>query len=85
MMFSVAKSCAEGCVGVVLTGMGRDGTVGLKEIRAAGGVTFAQDAESCVVYGMPKSAVEAGVVDHQMRLETMAEAVNQLLIRQKGP
>jgi len=79
MMASVAKVAGKHCLGVVLTGMGRDGTEGLKAIRAAGGKTFAQDAESCVVYGMPKSVVDAGLVDRQLSLPKMAEEINALL------
>ena len=79
MMASVAKMAGKQCVGVVLTGMGRDGTEGLKTIRAAGGKTFAQDADSCVVYGMPKSVVDAGLVDRQLTLAKMAEEINALL------
>ncbi len=81
MMASVARVAAKDCMGVVLTGMGRDGTEGLKGIRAAGGKTFAQDAESCVVYGMPKSAVDAGLVDRQLTLPQMAEEINALLTK----
>ncbi len=83
MMASVAKMAGNQCAGVVLTGMGRDGTAGMKEIRKAGGKTFAQDEKSCVVYGMPKSAVEAGVVDQQLVLSRMAEEINQLAPRRK--
>ncbi|SRR5579871_2249762 len=79
MMASVAKAASKHCLGVVLTGMGRDGTEGLKSIRAVGGKTFAQDAESCVVYGMPKSAVDSGLVDRQLALPQMAEEINALL------
>jgi two-component system chemotaxis response regulator CheB len=79
MMASVAKAAGKQCAGVVLTGMGRDGTSGLKDIHSAGGRTFAQDAESCVVYGMPKAAVESGMVDRQLTLDKMAEEVNALL------
>ncbi len=81
MMESVAAVAAKNCLGVVLTGMGRDGTDGLKAIRAVGGRTFAQDAESCVVYGMPKSAVDAGIVDRQLALPKMAEEINAFLIK----
>ena len=84
MMASVAKVAGHRCLGVVLTGMGRDGTAGLKEIRVAGGKTFAQDEESCVVYGMPKAAVDAGLVDHQLPLSQMAEKINLHLAAQKG-
>ena len=50
--------------GVLLTGMGDDGKMGMTAIQAAGGVTYAQDFDSCVVAGMPQRAVESGVVDH---------------------
>ncbi|MEZ5402316.1 MAG: chemotaxis response regulator protein-glutamate methylesterase [Bryobacteraceae bacterium] len=63
-MESAAASYGGQTRGVVLTGMGNDGTAGLRSIRAAGGVTFAQDAASCVVNGMPQSAIDQGVVDH---------------------
>ena len=72
LMTSVAKTAGSKCAGVVLTGMGRDGTQGLKDIRSVGGVTYAQIAESCVVYGMPKSAMEAGAVSRQLDLVPMA-------------
>jgi two-component system chemotaxis response regulator CheB len=83
MMASVAKLAAGRCLGVVLTGMGRDGTAGLKDIKAAGGKTFAQDEKSCVVYGMPKAAMDAGVVDKQLTLDRMAEEVSSLSNRPK--
>ncbi len=79
MMTSVAKVARKQCLGVVLTGMGRDGTDGLKSIKAVGGKTFAQDAESCVVYGMPKSAVDAKVIDLQLPLAAIANQINTFL------
>jgi len=78
-MQSVAKSAGRHSVGIILTGMGRDGALGLKEIHEAGGKTFAQDSESCVVYGMPKAAVEDGVVDHQLTLREIALETCSLL------
>ena len=59
--------------GVVLTGMGEDGKLGLAAIRAAGGVTYAQEFDSCVVPGMPQRAVENGVVDHVAHPAGIAE------------
>ena len=50
-------------LGVILTGMGKDGVIGLHEISAIGGTIVAQDEETCVVYGMPRAAVEAGIAD----------------------
>lgn len=62
-MQSVAQVCGSRTVGVVLTGMGSDGVLGLVEIRAKGGQTLAQDAATCVIDGMPRRAIERGVVD----------------------
>ena len=63
-MQSAAQIYGAGTKGVLLTGMGDDGTRGLVSIHAKGGQTFAQDAASCAVNGMPRRAVEKGVVDH---------------------
>jgi two-component system chemotaxis response regulator CheB len=63
-MQSAAQIYGARTKGVLLTGMGDDGTRGLVSIRAKGGQTFAQDAASCAVNGMPRRAVEKGVVDH---------------------
>lgn len=60
---SVAKAAGRNAAAAVLTGMGRDGAAGLLAIRNAGGRTFVQDEESCVVYGMPKAAVDAGAAE----------------------
>jgi two-component system chemotaxis response regulator CheB len=62
-------------VAVILTGMGQDGTAGLGAIRRAGGYVIAQDEESSIVWGMPRSAVEAGVVDEVRPLNRIAAAV----------
>ncbi|MBI3544011.1 MAG: chemotaxis protein CheB, partial [Deltaproteobacteria bacterium] len=60
---SVAKHCGAGAVGVILTGMGSDGAEGLLKMKNAGARTIAQSEASCVVFGMPRAAVEAGAVD----------------------
>ena len=75
LMSTVARVYGSRTLGVVLTGMGSDGTEGLRAIRDHGGRTMAEAEESCVIYGMPKSAVEAGVVDESVPLEGMAEAI----------
>ena len=57
---SVARAAGRNAVGVILTGMGADGAKGLKMMRDAGAWTIAQDEESCIVFGMPKEAIDAG-------------------------
>lgn len=75
LMASVAKVYGPRALGVVLTGMGSDGTIGLGAIREAGGRTLAESEESCVIYGMPKAAVDAGVVDRSVPLSGMAAEI----------
>ncbi|HUS65073.1 MAG TPA: chemotaxis response regulator protein-glutamate methylesterase [Kofleriaceae bacterium] len=76
-MRSAAQVFGRRCIGVVMTGMGRDGTEGLKLIKAAGGATLAQDQASSVIYGMPRSAIEGGFVDRVVVLDDLADAVRR--------
>ena len=69
---SVARAVGAKALGVILTGMGRDGAQGLLAMRKAGAPTLGQDESSCVVYGMPKAAFEAGAVAQQLGLEKIA-------------
>jgi two-component system chemotaxis response regulator CheB len=75
---SVAKSAGENAIGVLLTGMGKDGARGLKEMRAAGSRTVAQDEATSVVWGMPGEAVALGAVDDIVPIDEMAEHVRGL-------
>jgi two-component system chemotaxis response regulator CheB len=75
MMESVALAGGKNVLGVLLTGMGKDGAKGMLDIRNQGGYTFAQDEASCVVYGMPKEAVIIGGVDQVVALERMGAAL----------
>lgn len=77
MLFrSVAEAFGDKAVGVILTGMGRDGAEGLLQMRQAGAATLGQDEATCVVYGMPKVAFEIGAVARQLPLHKIrAEAL----------
>jgi two-component system chemotaxis response regulator CheB len=75
MMESVANVGGKNVIGVLLTGMGKDGAKGMLDIKNHGGFTFAQDEASCVVYGMPKEAVAIGGVDQTVELSKMGDAI----------
>ncbi len=78
-LFETASATAgENVVGVILTGMGRDGAQGLLSIRQAGGATFGQDEATSVVYGMPRVAHEIGAVERQLSLSRIAGEVLRL-------
>ena len=85
LFHSVAKTAGPNAVGVILTGMGRDGAEGLLAMRRAGAATLAQDAESCVVYGMPKEAVALGAVEESVPLNRMASAIREWTKKMKTP
>jgi two-component system chemotaxis response regulator CheB len=72
MFRSVASAAGPNSVGVILTGMGRDGAAGLLEMRRMGAATIAQDQSSCVVFGMPREAIVAGAVDEVAPLSGIA-------------
>jgi two-component system chemotaxis response regulator CheB len=65
---SVAKAAGASSVGIILTGMGKDGAIGLLEMRRAGASTIGQDEASCVVYGMPKAAHDCGATEIELPL-----------------
>lgn len=81
---SAAKHAGKQAVGVILTGMGKDGAYGLKEMHNAGAHTFAQDEASCIVFGMPREAIAQGAVDEVVPLGDMAKRILAYLKKRTG-
>jgi two-component system chemotaxis response regulator CheB len=75
LLSSVAESAGADAVGALLTGMGNDGAQGLLKMRQAGARTIAQDEATCVVYGMPREAVELDAAMQVLPLPAIAEAM----------
>lgn len=76
---SVANAAGADSIGVILTGMGGDGSKGMKEMKNNGAITIGQDEETCVVYGMPRVAYDIGAVTHQLALGDIADKIYELL------
>jgi len=76
---SVNEIFAAKTLGVIMTGMGRDGTEGLRLLKQSGAYNLAQDENTCVVYGMPMEAVKAGVVDEVLPLKQIAERITKIV------
>ncbi len=75
LMESVGKAIGRKALGVMLTGMGSDGLEGMKVLKERGGYVLAQNEQSCVVYGMPKAVVDAGLADQVLDIDHMADAL----------
>ncbi|MCD4720843.1 MAG: chemotaxis response regulator protein-glutamate methylesterase, partial [Desulfobacula sp.] len=69
---SVARYAGANALGIILTGMGKDGAAGMLDMKKAGAINIAQDEKSCVVFGMPKEAINLGAVDHVQDIYTIA-------------
>jgi two-component system chemotaxis response regulator CheB len=78
MMCSVAEAYGARAMGVILTGMGADGALGMKAIHDRGGYTVGQDEASCAVYGMPRAAAELGALSSVAALGDMAGEIMNL-------
>ena len=78
-MESAAKVYGQGTLGVLLTGLGSDGAKGLEAIKDAGGTTIAEDQSTCVVFGMPKAAIELGCVDEIVPLPQIAQTILKMI------
>jgi two-component system chemotaxis response regulator CheB len=80
LLQSVAEAYGRSAMGILLTGMGRDGALGLQRLRAAGGVTIAQDEESSVVFGMPGEAIRLGAAEHVLSPDQISEFIRSSVI-----
>lgn len=78
LFFSVAERFGRAAIGVVLTGMGRDGAAGLRRIREAGGRAIVQDRESSIIYGMPQAALAAAGADKIAAMTDIAPLISDL-------
>jgi two-component system chemotaxis response regulator CheB len=72
---SAARYAGKNAVGIIMTGMGDDGSRGMMELKTAGAYTLAQDEHTCVVFGMPKEAIKLGAVDKVLPLEAIAPRI----------
>ncbi len=79
-MKSVRKAAGDNITGIIMTGMGKDGAEGLSHIKSIGGITFAQDENTSVIWGMPKAAVDTGKVDYVLS----PKSIRNKLISQLG-
>jgi len=79
---SVAKAAGSNAVAVILTGMGDDGARGMFTLRQAGAYTIAQSKETCIIFGMPKRAIEMGGVTEVLHLNQIAGRVNRIICKQ---
>jgi len=75
MISSVADNFGRDALGVIMTGMGSDGLIGMRKLKEKGGAVIAQDKDSCVVYGMPRAVVEAGLADEVVSLDDIASYI----------
>ena len=75
---SFSKSVGKNGIGMILTGMGDDGAVGMRDMHDSGVVTYAQNEESCIVFGMPKEAIKKGGVSKVVDLKDIPEIITKL-------
>jgi two-component system, chemotaxis family, protein-glutamate methylesterase/glutaminase len=80
LFHSVANYAGSNAIGVILTGMGSDGALGLLKMKEAGARTVAQDEKSCIVYGMPKEAIKLGAADKVVPLNSVGKTVLDMIV-----
>lgn len=79
LMFSTAQIYDSGSIGVILTGMGNDGLVGMQELKRRNGMVIAQDEDTCVVFGMPKAVINAHIADVVLPIDKISEEIIRAL------
>lgn len=79
LFISAADTYKSQLAGIILTGMGKDGTIGMSRIKDFGGYTVSQDEQSSVIFGMPRSVIEAGVVDEVLSLDEISQRLQQMI------
>ena len=80
LFHSVATYAGSNAVGVILTGMGTDGALGMLKMKEAGARTVAQDEKSCVIFGMPKEAIKLGAVEKVVPLKNITQTALNLIV-----
>lgn len=78
-MLTTAQAYQSSAIGVILTGMGNDGFMGLQELKRRNGMVIAQDEETCVVFGMPKAVINAHVADVVLPIDKISEEIIKAL------
>jgi two-component system chemotaxis response regulator CheB len=84
LFHSVSEAAGKNAIGIILTGMGKDGARGLLAMRSAGAKTLGQDEATSVVYGMPKVAFELGAIDLQIPLGSISRKILDICVMEKG-
>jgi len=83
MFQSLAENFKKNCIGVVLTGLGNDGSKGIRYIKENGGIVIAQDESTSAVFGMPKAAAETGLVDYILSARMAPAKIRKILNGEK--
>ncbi|MFR1708018.1 MAG: protein-glutamate methylesterase/protein-glutamine glutaminase [Clostridium sp.] len=81
LFISAAKTYKDSLLGVILTGMGRDGANGIIEIKKAGGATISEDESTCIIYGMPKAAYDTNMIDEVIPLYDISKRIANIVLR----
>ena len=72
-MLSISETYKEKTIGILLSGMGKDGSIGMKSIQNEGGLTIVQDQKSSLIYGMPQSAIESGAASYILPIQQISD------------